>query len=460
MTAQSDTTGISVQPQPDSVPAPVPFRVALGFWLKLGFIGFGGPAGQIAIMHQELVEKRRWISERRFLHALNYCMVLPGPEAQQLATYIGWLMHRTWGGIVAGGLFVLPSLFILIALSWIYLAFVDAPLVAGTLYGIKPAVTAIVLFAAYRIGTRALKNPPLWVIAAGAFIAIFFFKLPFPWIVLGAGIIGAIGGRIAPLTFATGGAHGTADRDYGLALIDDHTPTPKHARFKWSRLVSVLIVGLCLWAAPIAGLLALDGTEGTLTQMAWFFTKAALLTFGGAYAVLPYVVQGAVEHYDWLTASQMIDGLALGETTPGPLIMVVAFVGFVGGWNAQVFGPQNLALAGAMAALVVTFFTFLPSFLFILIGGPLVETTHRQPHLTAPLTGVTAAIVGVILNLALFFAWHVLWPDGPGGGFEWLSLLIGVGALLALFRFKVGIIPTIATCGTVGLLIELVETGF
>ena len=458
MTAESHTTGNSARTPPASVPAPVPFRVALRFWLKLGFTSFGGPAGQIAIMHQELVEKRRWISERRFLHALNYCMVLPGPEAQQLATYIGWLMHRTWGGIVAGALFVLPSLFILIALSWIYLAFGDVPLVAGILYGIKPAVTAIVLFAAYRIGTRALNNPALWAIAAAAFMAIFFFKLPFPWIVLGAGIIGAIGGRIAPKTFATGGAHSSADRDYGPALIDDHTPTPEHARFKWSRLAGVLSVGFALWAAAIAGSLALSGTGGTFTQMAWFFTKAALLTFGGAYAVLPYVVQGAVEHYHWLTASQMIDGLALGETTPGPLIMVVAFVGFVGGWNAQVFGPENLALAGAAAALVVTFFTFLPSFLFILIGGPLVETTHRQPHLTAPLTGITAAIVGVILNLALFFAWHVLWPAGFEGRFEWPLLALGIAALIALFRFRVGIVPVIAACGIAGLALRLLAT--
>lgn len=440
------------------MPAPVSFREALRFWLKLGFISFGGPAGQIAIMHQELVEKRRWISERRFLHALNYCMVLPGPEAQQLATYIGWLMHRTWGGIIAGGLFVLPSLFILIALSWIYLAFGDVPLVAGVLYGIKPAVTAIVLFAAYRIGTRALKHLALWAIAAAAFIAIFFFRLPFPWIVLGAGIIGAIGGRVAPRIFATGG-HGESGKNYGPALIDDHTPAPGHARFKWSRLAAVLIVGLGLWAAAIAGLLALYATGGPLTQMAWFFTKAALLTFGGAYAVLPYVVQGAVEHYHWLTASQMIDGLALGETTPGPLIMVVAFVGFVGGWNAQVFGPDNLALAGATAALVVTFFTFLPSFLFILIGGPLVETTHRQPHLTAPLTGITAAIVGVILNLALFFAWHVLWPAGFQGRFEWPLLALGITALIALFRFRVGIVPVIAACGIAGLAFRLLAAG-
>ncbi len=439
---------------PADAPQPVSFCDALGYWLKLGFISFGGPAGQIAIMHQELVEKRRWISERRFLHALNYCMVLPGPEAQQLATYIGWLMHRTWGGIVAGALFVLPSLFILIALSWIYLAFGDVPLVAGILYGIKPAVTAIVLFAAYRIGTRALKNPVLWSIAAAAFIAIFFFKLPFPWIVLGAAVIGAIGGRIAPRSFATGG-HGESGKDYGPALIDDHTPSPEHARFKWSRLAVVLIVGLGLWAAAIASLLALYGTSGPLTQMAWFFTKAALLTFGGAYAVLPYVVQGAVDHYQWLSASQMIDGLALGETTPGPLIMVVAFVGFVGGWNAQLFGPESQALAGAAAALAVTFFTFLPSFLFILIGGPLVETTHRQPHLTAPLTGITAAIVGVILNLALFFAGHVLWPAGFEGRFEWPLLALGIAALIALFRFRVGIVPVIAACGIAGLALRL-----
>ena len=406
-------------------------------------------------MHQELVERRRWISERRFLHALNYCMVLSGPEAQQLATYIGWLMHKTRGGIVAGGLFVLPSLFILIALSWIYMAFGHVGAVAGILYGIKPAVTAIVIFAAYRIGSRALKNAALWSIAAAAFIAIFAAKVPFPYIVIAAGIVGYIGGRVAPDKFATGGGHGGDGKHYGAAIIDDHTPTPGHARFTWPRLIRVCVAGLALWGGAMGLLIAFYGWEATLTQMGWFFTKAALLTFGGAYAVLPYVYQGGVEQYQWLTATQMIDGLALGETTPGPLIMVVAFVGFVGGWAREIFGPESLFLGGAVAAVVVTYFTFLPSFVFILLGAPLVETTHGQLKFTAPLTGITAAVVGVILNLAVFFAYHILWPDGLGGRFEWASALIGVAAFIALFRFKVGIIPLIAVSGALGLLYSL-----
>ena len=321
---------------------PVPTRAeAFRYWLKLGFISFGGPAGQIAIMHEELVERRRWISEGRFLHALNYCMVLPGPEAQQLATYIGWLMHRTWGGVVAGGLFVLPSLLVLMALSYIYMRFGQVPAVAGVLYGIKPAVTAIVVSAAWRIGSRALRNAWLWGIAAAAFVAIFAFAVPFPAIVLVAALIGGIGGRVSPRTFQTGAGHASEDAARGApAVIDHDTPTPPHARFAWSRFAKVLIVFLAIWAVLIGALALRFGWHGALTQMGVFFTQAALLTFGGAYAVLPYVFQGAVEHYHWLTAPQMIDGLALGETTPGPLIMVVAFVGFVGGWGQAVFGPD------------------------------------------------------------------------------------------------------------------------
>jgi chromate transporter len=437
-------------------PVRVSFADAFRFWLKLGFISFGGPAGQIAIMHQELVERRRWISERRFLHALNYCMVLPGPEAQQLATYIGWLMHRTLGGIVAGGLFVLPSLFVLIALSWIYLAYGDVPAVAGALYGIKPAVTAIVLFAAYRIGTRALANRYLAAIAFAAFVAIFALDVPFPAIVLAAGLIGYAGGRLAPERFRAGGGHGAGGKDYGPALIGDDTPVPPHARFSWSRFTRVLALGLVIWGGAMALLLGCYGWEAPLTQMGWFFTKAALLTFGGAYAVLPYVYQGAVEHHGWLTATQMIDGLALGETTPGPLIMVVAFVGFVGGWTKALFGPDALFLAGTVAATVVTFFTFLPSFVFILLGGPFVETTHGNLTFTAPLTGITAAVVGVIVNLAAFFAYHVLWPAGFAGRFEWFSAVLGIAAWLALWRYKVGIIPVILGCGAVGLAWKLI----
>ena len=452
------TANIDTPPGSEAAAAPerVSFAEAFRFWLKLGLISFGGPAGQIAIMHSELVERRRWISEKRFLHALNYCMLLPGPEAQQLATYIGWLMHRTWGGIVAGVLFVLPSLFILIALSWIYLRFGDVPLVAGVFYGIKPAVTALVLHAAHRIGTRALKNRWMWGIAAAAFVAIFAFDTPFPAIVAAAALIGHFGARLAPQVFALGGGgHGSAKAGYGPALIDDNTPPPAHARFSRSHLAQVLLVGIGLWGAAMAVLVATHGWQGTLTQMGWFFTKAALLTFGGAYAVLPYVYQGAVDAHQWLSGPQMIDGLALGETTPGPLIMVVAFVGFVGGGLKQVLGPDALFLGGALAATVVTFFTFLPSFVFILAGSPLVESTHGKLGFTAPLSAITAAVVGVILNLALFFATHVLWPQGFGGSFDAASAAIAVAAAVALFRFKVGVPSLLGVCATIGLLITL-----
>ena len=345
------------------------FQSALLYWIKLGFISFGGPAGQISMMHQELVEKRRWISEHRFLHALNYTMVLPGPEAQQLATYIGWLMHGVWGGIAAGVLFVLPSLFILIALTWVYLSFGDVSAVAGILYGIKPAVTAIVVFAAYRIGSRALKNNVLRAMAVLAFAAIFIFKISFPYIVLMAAIIAYTGSQFAPEKFKAG-SHGSAENseDRGSAIIDDDTPAPEHAKFKWSRFIIFGVTGLVIWAIVMLLLFRGFGWEGTLTQIGWFFTKAALVTFGGAYAVLPYVYQGGVEQYAWLTGTQMIDGLALGETTPGPLIMVVAFVGFVGGWTKEIFGPEAQLMAGMAGAGIATLFTFLPSFLFILLG--------------------------------------------------------------------------------------------
>ena len=355
---------------------------------------------------------------------------------------------------MAGALFVLPSLFILIALSWIYLRFGDVPVVAGIFYGIKPAVTALVLHAAHRIGTRALKNRWMWGIAAAAFVAIFAFDTPFPAIVAAAGLIGWLGARRWPAVFALGG-HSAAKANYGPALIDDGTPTPAHARFTRARLARVLAAGGALWALGMAALLATQGLEGTLTQMGWFFTKAALLTFGGAYAVLPYVYQGAVEHQQWLSGPQMIDGLALGETTPGPLIMVVAFVGFVGGWGRQVLGPDALFLGGALAAGVVTFFTFLPSFVFILAGGPAVEATRGRLGFTAPLSAITAAVVGVIVNLALFFAWHVLWPQGFGGRFDIVSAVIALAAAMALFRFKLGVLPLLAACACAGLAVTL-----
>jgi len=435
-------------------PAPVSFWQAFQFWLRLGFISFGGPAGQIAIMHKELVEERRWISENRFLHALNYCMVLPGPEAQQLATYIGWLMHRTWGGVMAGVLFVLPSLFILIGLSWIYIAYGSLPLVAGLFYGIKPAVTAIVLQAAHRIGSRALKNNVLWAIAGASFVAIFALNVPFPLIVLIAALVGYVGGRMSPETFKTGGGHGAAKASYGKATIDDDTPTPAHAMWTWNRFFRVAVIGLLLWAIPFAVIVSSFGWGHTYSQMSWFFTKAALLTFGGAYAVLPYVYQGAVEGFGWLSATQMIDGLALGETTPGPLIMVVAFVAFVGGYLKALLGTQSLFLAGALAACIVTWFTFLPSFIFILMGGPFIETTHNDLKFTAPLTAITAAVVGVILNLALFFGYHVLWPMGLKGSFDWISALITVTAAVALFKYKRNVIHVIAASALIGLAIK------
>ncbi len=426
---------------------------AFRYWLKLGFISFGGPAGQISMMHQELVERRRWISEHRFLHALNYTMVLPGPEAQQLATYIGWLLHGVKGGLIAGILFVLPSLFILIALTWIYLVYGNTEVVSGVLYGVKPAVTAIVLFAAYRIGSRALINNVLRAIALLAFIAIFFFNVPFPLIVIGAGILGIIGSRVAPKYFS-GSLHTAEEHDsYGPAIIDDHTPVPNYARFSWARLITFVTVGIAIWLGVMILLFYQFGWDNTLTQMGVFFSKAALVTFGGAYAVLPYVYQGGVDQFQWLTATQMIDGLALGETTPGPLIMVVTFVGFVGGWTKEIFGPELLPLAGIAAACVATFFTFLPSFLFIFIGGPAIEATRHDVQFTAPLLGITAAVVGVVVNLAVFFAYHVLFPNGLDGSFDWLSLLIGIVAFTLLYKVKLDIVKLILVCAFVGWMI-------
>ena len=431
------------------------FREALRFWWRLGFISFGGPAGQIAIMHRELVERFRWISERRFLHALNYCMVLPGPEAQQLATYIGWLMHGTWGGIVAGGLFVLPSLFILIALSWVYMRFGEVPAVAALLHGVKPAVVAIVLAAAWRIGSRTLRHPLLFGIAAAAFVALAVASVPFPLVIAAAAVLGVAGARFAPAVFRTG-AHAPKSLAVGPAVIDDDTPTPPHARFSAPRLAIIVAIFLAIWAGALALLAAAYGWDGDFTQMARFFTQAALLTFGGAYAVLPYVLQGAVEQYAWLTAPQMIDGLALGETTPGPLIMVVAFVGFLGGWTKQLLGADALLAAGVVGACVATFFTFLPSFLFILAGGPLVERTRDDLKLTAPLTAITAAVVGVIVNLAVYFAMHVFWPQSTAaapfsGRFDVASVVIAVVATALLVSRRADVIAVIAASGAAGL---------
>jgi chromate transporter len=419
---------------------------AFCYWLKLGFVSFGGPAGQIAMMHAELVERRRWISEQRFLHALNYCMLLPGPEATQLAVYIGWLLHKTRGGIIAGTLFVLPSLLILMALSYIYLAFGSLPAVAGVLYGMKPAVLAIVLAAAWRIGSRTLRNRVLASIAAAAFVAISFLHLPFPAIVLGAALVGWLGGRAAPAKFQTGGGPKAAASSYGPAIIDDHTPTPDHARFSWPRLARNALGGLALMLGAWLLIAWQSGAERPLAQMGWLFTKTAVLTFGGAYAALPYIYQHAVDTFHWLTPAQMIDGLALGETTPGPLIMIVAFVGFVGGWTQDVFGGSPLA-AGVAGALVAAWFTFLPSFIFILTGGPMVEATRGNIRMTAPLTAISAAVVGVIASLALFFGKHIFITHN---GVDWTSAAIAAAALAALVWAKAGPVKVLAACAIAG----------
>ena len=437
---------------------------ALRFWFRLGFISFGGPAGQIALMHEELVTRKRWLSEGRFLHALNYCMLLPGPEAQQLATYLGWLMHRTWGGVAAGALFVLPSLFILIGLSWVYVRYGQVGPVAAVFWGLKPAVTALVLQAAWRLGSRTLRHHALRALALGAFLALAVWDLHFPGVVVVAAVCGLAGARWWPGAFQPPGHGAVSNRPSDpenatldkvrTAWLDDNSPPPAHARFSRQHLAGVLTVCIALWVVSLGALWAWGGFEGTYALMARFFTQAALVTFGGAYAVLPFVVQGAVDQHGWLNALQMMDGLALGETTPGPLIMVVAFVGFLGGWQKAVLGPDALFLAGALGACVATFFTFLPSFLFILAGGPLVEATRGRLGFTAPLTAISAAVVGVIASLALFFATHTFWPDGLQGRFDLPAALLAVAAAVALMRFKVGTVTMLLACGLCGALLR------
>ena len=435
---------------PTTAPAVPTLGEAFKYWLKLGFISFGGPAGQIAMMHQELVERRRWISEHRYLHALNYCMLLPGPEATQLAIYISWLLHGVRGGIVAGVMFFLPSFVLLSVLAGLYLSYGDVPLVQGIFYGIKPAVVAVVLFAAWRIGSRSIRNNVLLAIAAAAFIGIFYFKIDFPWIVLAAAIIGAIGGKLMPAKFKAGGGHGASNKAYGPAIIDDDSPPPAHAAFTWPKLVATTVIFLVIGGAALLALAASDD----LFHMGEFFTKAAFLTIGGAYAVLPYVYQGAVEHFGWLTGPQMMDGLALGETTPGPLIMVVTWVGYLGGVTKSVFGDP--IVAGIAGAAVATFFTFLPSFWFIIAGGPMVEATRGELKFTAPLTAITAAVVGVILNLATFFAWHTFWPKGTdanpfAGPFDFIPVVIALTSFIALWKYKADVMKVIGACGLLGL---------
>ncbi len=418
----------------EQAPAAPSFFEALRYWFKLGCISFGGPAGQIAIMQTELVEKRRWISQGRFLHALNYCMVLPGPEAQQLATYLGWLLHGVRGGIAAGALFVLPSLLLLIALSWGYLAL--GPQASTTLLaGVKPAVVAIVAFAAWRIGSKTLKHPALWALALLSLLALSL--LPpnawlFPLLLFAAAFAGwMLRAKLKPA------GHGGAKAAHHLpALIDDDTPTPAHARIHRGGLLRIALVGIVLGVAVWSAIAGFSGADGTLAAMGRFFTQAALVTFGGAYAVMPYVFQNAVETFGWITPPQMLDGLALGESTPGPLIMVVAFIGYVGA-----AGEGNVLALGMAGAAVATFFTFLPSFLFILVGAPFVERSRNLQALAAPLTAITAAVVGAILHLALTLGAAVLLPQGEP---DWIALALAATGFIALWRSWLGVVPVIA----------------
>src|ERR1700736_6416667 len=412
------------------------FAEAFRFWLKLGFISFGGPTGQIAIMQSELVEKKKWISQSRFLHALNFCMLLPGPEAQQLAIYIGWLLHKIWGGIVAGSFFFFLSIFVLWTLSSIYAAFGNLPPIAAIFYGLKPAVTAIVLVAVIRIGRKALKNEVMWVLAALAFVVIYFFKLPFPAIVLGAGAIGFFGGLFWKHKFETSSSH---EAGATLSVISDEQESPPHTRPHFARAVRISIVCLILWLAPtiVAGILR--GWDSTLFKEGLFFSKAAVVTFGGAYAVLPYVAQQALFHYGWLKPGQMMDGLGLAETPPGPLIMVLQFVGFMGAWQH----PEGLSplVAATLGALITTWATFTPCFLWIFVGGPHIEQLRGNQKLTSALSAVTAAIVGVILNLAVWFALHVFFPSA--GVIDWFAIALCAAAFVAMLRYKIDIIPVV-----------------
>jgi chromate transporter len=416
----------------------VSFREAFRFWLKLGFISFGGPAGQIAIMHEYVVERRRWLEEDRFLHALNYCMLLPGPEAQQLATYIGWLLHGVRGGLVAGGLFVLPSVFMLLGLSWAYVEYGTVPVVAGLLYGLKPAVVAIVLGALLKIGEKALKTPLHVAVAGLSFLALFLGHFPFPVVVFGALLLGLVVQRWQPVWLGVPSSEPVAPTYAG-------TPT---AGSQWPRRIGkAVVVALGLWIIPVAAAGLVTGDWGFWWQLTRFFSTAALVTFGGAYAVLPYVAQVAVEEFHWLTRLQMVDGLALGETTPGPLIMVLTFVGFMGAWQ---HGGYSVAW-GTAGLLLTAFYTFLPSFFFIFVGAPLVERTRQDVRVKAALGVVTGAVVGVILNLGIYLGQAVVWPQGIQAAPDWFSLVWVVLSVLALRWGKVNLILWIGVSALAGL---------
>ena len=445
-------------PSPTHI-APVSFKEALRFWFWLGCVSFGGPAGQIALMHEELVVRRRWISEKRYLHALHYCMLLPGPEAQQLATYTGWLMHGTRGGIAAGALFVLPSLLLLIVLSWAYTAWGNHPWGRALLWGLKPAVTALVLQAAHRMATRTLKARWLWVLAALSFVGT-LWDMPFALIIAASAAVGFFMTRHRPnmpdrpdtadTALASPSPSAAPTSQEVTAWLDDASPPPAHTHHSRQRLLRALGVGVGLWVLSLGLIATAFGLGHTLTQMGGFFTQAALLTFGGAYAVLPFVTQAAVVQYGWLTAAQMMDGLALGESTPGPLIMVVAFVGFLGGHSQSLLGDP--VFGGVVAACVVTWFTFLPSFVFILAGAPLVESTRHMPSLAGPLQGITAAVIGVILHLAGVFARQTWLPGGWHMLPDLSAILLTVLAIWALVWKGYSVVRVLAACVVLGLL--------
>jgi chromate transporter len=434
---------------------PVPFREALKVWVRIGLTSFGGPAGQIAMMHRILVDERKWIDENRFLHALNYCMLLPGPEAQQLATYIGWLLHRTLGGLVAGFLFVLPGAVVILVLSILYAGFQEVTLVRALFFGIKAAVLAVVIEAVLRIGKRALKNRSMYALASAAFVAIFFFDVAFPIIVIAAGVIGLVGGHISPDRFLV-----AESREKKVATGVDRFD---HTRPTSGRAVKVTTVCLALWFGPIAVLAVTLGVGHVYVQLGLFFSKMAVVTFGGAYAVLAYVAQEAVNTYGWLGPGEMLDGLGMAETTPGPLIMVLQFVGFMGAYRNP--GGLDPMLAGTFGALVTTWVTFVPCFLWILLGAPYIEALRGNRSLGAALSAITAAVVGVVLNLAVWFAIHVIFAKvgevrrfgvkllvPEWGSVDIAALALTVAALIAMLRFKIGMIPTLATSAALGAL--------